>query len=219
METEMTPWQLKHSQWKIETRLVADLIPYASNSRTHSDAQIAQIAASIKEFGWTNPILIDGDNTIIAGHGRLLAARKLGMEDVPAIILDHLSKAQQRALVIADNQLALNAGWDFELLENEIRTLADDDFNLTLLGFDDSELKKMLADVEAVELPQLADGDREPFQQMTFTLHDDQAEQVKAAMDAAKAMGPFDSPNENSNGNALARVAETFLTVAGNGNG
>lgn len=204
---------------KIETRLVADLIPYAANSRTHSDAQVAQIAASIKEFGWTNPILIDGDNTIIAGHGRLLAARKLGMEEVPAIILDHLSKAQQRALVIADNKLALNAGWDFELLENEIRTLADDDFNLTLLGFDDGELKKMLADVEAVELPQLADGDREPFQQMTFTLHDDQAEQVKAAMDAAKAMGPFDSPNENSNGNALARVAETFLTVAGNGNG
>jgi hypothetical protein len=97
--------------------------------------------------------------------------------------------------------------------------LADEGFDLDLLGFDDSELKKMLADVEAVELPQLADGDREPFQQMTFTLHDDQAEQVKAAMDAAKAMGPFDSPNENSNGNALARVAETFLTVAGNGNG
>jgi ParB-like chromosome segregation protein Spo0J len=108
---------------KIETRLVADLIPYASNSRTHSDAQIAQIAASIKEFGWTNPILIDGDNTIIAGHGRLLAARKLGMEDVPAIILDHLTKAQQRALVIADNQLALNAGWDMNMLKAEIEDL------------------------------------------------------------------------------------------------
>lgn len=129
---------------KIETRLVADLIPYASNSRTHSDAQVAQIAASIKEFGWTNPILIDGDNTIIAGHGRLLAARKLGMEEVPAIILDHLTKAQQRALVIADNQLALNAGWDIDMLKAEIEDLNLEGFDLGLLGFDDKFLDGLL---------------------------------------------------------------------------
>ena len=129
---------------KIESRLVADLIPYAANSRTHSDAQVAQIAASIKEFGWTNPILIDGENTIIAGHGRLLAARKLGMEDVPAIILDHLSKAQQRALVIADNQLALNAGWDIDMLKAEIEDLKLEDFDLGLLGFDDKFLDGLL---------------------------------------------------------------------------
>lgn len=129
---------------KIETRLVADLIPYAANSRTHSDAQVAQIAASIKEFGWTNPILIDDDNTIIAGHGRLLAARKLGMEEVPAIILDHLSKAQQRALVIADNQLALNAGWDMNMLKAEIEDLNLENFNLELLGFDDDFLDGLL---------------------------------------------------------------------------
>ena len=129
---------------KIETRLVADLIPYAANSRTHSDAQVAQIAASIKEFGWTNPILIDGDNTIIAGHGRLLAARKLGMEEVPAIILDHLSKAQQRALVIADNQLALNAGWDIDMLKAEIEDLNLEGFDLGLLGFDDKFLDGLL---------------------------------------------------------------------------
>lgn len=129
---------------KIETRPVADLIPYIANSRTHSDAQVAQIAASIKEFGWTNPILIDGDNTIIAGHGRLLAARKLGMEDVPAIVLDHLSKAQQRALVIADNQLALNAGWDMDMLKAEIEDLQLDDFDLGLLGFDDKFLDGLL---------------------------------------------------------------------------
>lgn len=129
---------------KIETRLVADIIPYASNSRTHSDAQVAQIAASIKEFGWTNPILIDGDNTIIAGHGRLLAARKLGMEEVPAIILDHLSKAQQRALVIADNQLALNAGWDIDMLKAEIEDLNLEGFDLGLLGFDDKFLDGLL---------------------------------------------------------------------------
>lgn len=129
---------------KIETRLVADLIPYAANSRTHSDAQVAQIAASIKEFGWTNPILIDGENTIIAGHGRLLAARKLGMEEVPAIILDHLTKAQQRALVIADNQLALNAGWDIDMLKAEIEDLNLEGFDLGLLGFDDKFLDGLL---------------------------------------------------------------------------
>lgn len=129
---------------QIETRSVADLIPYAANSRTHSDAQVAQIAASIKEFGWTNPILIDGDNTIIAGHGRLLAARKLGMEEVPAIILDHLTKAQQRALVIADNQLALNAGWDIDMLKAEIEDLNLEGFDLGLLGFDDKFLDGLL---------------------------------------------------------------------------
>jgi DNA modification methylase len=135
-EGKMTP--------KIETRLVAELIPYAANSRTHSDAQVAQIAASIKEFGWTNPILIDGENTIIAGHGRLLAARKLGMEEVPAIILDHLTKAQQRALVIADNQLALNAGWDMDMLKAEIEGLNLENFDLGLLGFDDKFLDGLL---------------------------------------------------------------------------
>lgn len=129
---------------KIEPRSVADLIPYAANSRTHSDAQVAQIAASIREFGWTSPILVSGDNTIIAGHGRLLAARKLGMDEVPAIVLDHLSKAQQRALVIADNQLALNAGWDMDMLKAEIETLNIEGFQLELLGFDDNELQRIL---------------------------------------------------------------------------
>lgn len=129
---------------KIETRSVADLIPYASNSRTHSDAQVAQIAASIKEFGWTNPILIDGENTIIAGHGRLLAARKLGLDKVPAIVLDHLTKPQQRALVIADNQLALNAGWDLDMLKAEIEDLNLQDFDISLLGFDDKFLDGLL---------------------------------------------------------------------------
>lgn len=128
----------------IEYELVEALLPYAANSRTHSDAQVAQIAASVKEFGWTNPILIDGDNTIIAGHGRLLAARKLGIEEVPVIVLDHLSKAQQRALVIADNQLALNAGWNMDMLKAEIEDLKLEDFDLDLLGFDDSFLDGLL---------------------------------------------------------------------------
>jgi ParB-like chromosome segregation protein Spo0J len=124
------------------------LIPYASNSRTHSDAQVAQIAASIKEFGWTNPILIDGENTIIAGHGRLLAARKLGLDKVPAIVLDHLTKPQQRALVIADNQLALNAGWDSEMLKAEIENLKLDDFDIDLLAFSDAELSALFLEKE-----------------------------------------------------------------------
>jgi DNA modification methylase len=129
---------------KIETRLVADIIPYAANSRTHSDAQIAQIAASIKEFGWTNPILVSGDDSIIAGHGRLMAARKLGMEEVPVIVLDHLSKSQQRALVIADNQLALNAGWNMDMLKAEIEDLNLENFNLEILGFDEDFLDGLL---------------------------------------------------------------------------
>ena len=131
---------------QIDYEQVEALLPYAANSRTHSETQVAQIAASIKEFGWTNPILIDGDNTIIAGHGRLLAARKLGMKEVPIICLDHLTKAQQRALVIADNQLALNAGWDMEMLSAEIESLKLEDFDLGLLGFDDAFLNDLLED-------------------------------------------------------------------------
>lgn len=137
---------------KIETRLVADIIPYAANSRTHSDAQVAQIAASIKEFGWTNPILVAGDDTIIAGHGRLLAARKLALVEVPVIVLDHLSKSQQRALVIADNQLALNAGWNMDMLKAEIEDLQLDDFDLDLLGFDEKFLDGLLGPEPTVGL-------------------------------------------------------------------
>lgn len=119
---------------------VADLIPYAANSRTHSDEQVTQIAASIREFGFTNPILVNSENTIIAGHGRLMAAKKLGLDEVPAITLDHLTKAQQKALVIADNQLALNAGWNMDLLKAEIEGLDLEGFDLDILGFDDKFL-------------------------------------------------------------------------------
>lgn len=132
------------SELQVTYKKVDDLIPYAANSRTHSAEQIAQIAASIREFQFTNPILIDGEGTIIAGHGRLLAARKLGMEEVPAIVLDYLTKAQQRALVIADNQLALNAGWDMEMLSTEIESLKLEDFDLGLLGFGDDFFDDLL---------------------------------------------------------------------------
>jgi DNA modification methylase len=128
-------------RWPVER-----LIPYARNARTHSAEQVAQIAASIAEFGWTSPILAGSDGIIIAGHARLQAARKLGMTEVPVIILDHLSEAQRRALVIADNRLALNAGWDEEMLRVELDALREDDFNLELLGFADEEIEALLAE-------------------------------------------------------------------------
>lgn len=135
---------------KLEWRSISTLIPYARNSRTHSDEQIAQIAASIKEFGWTNPILVDGDNGIIAGHGRLSAARKLGHEEVPVIELKDLTETQRKAYIIADNRLALNAGWDNEMLTIELNDLLADGFALELLGFDPKEIDALL-EPEVVE--------------------------------------------------------------------
>jgi DNA modification methylase len=135
----------------IEMWLVERLIPWAKNPRTHSDAQIAQIAASIAEFGFNNPILVDTKAGIIAGHGRLLAARKLGLVEVPVIVLDHLTEAQKRAYIIVDNQLALNAGWDDTLLREELAALQAEDFNLDLIGFDDRDLSRLLADQDAAD--------------------------------------------------------------------
>ena len=122
---------------------VADLIPYARNSRTHNEEQIAQIMASIKEFGFTNPILIGSDNVIIAGHGRLLAAQRLGLTEVPVICLPNLTETQRKALVIADNKIALNAGWDEEMLAPEMTELSEADFDLDLLGFNPDELAEI----------------------------------------------------------------------------
>ena len=129
---------------QIEKRLLADLIPYINNSRKHSDDQVSQIAASIKEFGWTNPILVDGDNGIIAGHGRIMAAKKLGMTEVPVIELAHLSKEQRKALIIADNKLALNSDWDTNLLSIELADLKELGFDLNLTGFNADELANIL---------------------------------------------------------------------------
>jgi len=136
---------------KIEQRPIEALIPYINNSRKHSDEQVAQIAASIKEFGWTNPILVDGNNGLIAGHGRLLAARKLGMDKVPTIELSHLSDTQKKALIIADNKLALNSDWDNELLMLELKELDSTDFDLSVLGFDQDELNALLNPTEETE--------------------------------------------------------------------
>ena len=135
------------------------LIPYARNSRTHSDAQVAQIAASIREFGFTNPILIDAEGGIIAGHGRTMAARKLGLDEVPCIRLRNLTDAQKKAYIIADNKLALNAGWDDEMLKVELTELKDLDFDLSLIGFDADELANLL---EPEQVDGLTDEDDVP---------------------------------------------------------
>lgn len=144
---------------QIEYIPTADLIPYAMNSRTHSDDQVAQIAASIKEFGFTNPILIDDHETIIAGHGRLMAARKLKLTEVPTITLEGLTEAQKKAYVIADNKLALNAGWDTEALTAELRRLQELEFDLDLIGFDSDELAQLL---EPEQVEGLTDEDDVP---------------------------------------------------------
>lgn len=146
-------------QLNIKYRKVEELIPYVNNSRKHSDQQVAQIAASIKEFGWTNPILVDNEKGIIAGHGRLMAARKLKMDDVPTIELSHLSEAQKKALVIADNKLALNADWDTQILSLELSELQDIGFDLDILGFDANELNALL---EPEEVEGLTDEDAVP---------------------------------------------------------
>jgi len=132
----------------IEHWPLSQLIPYATNPRTHSDVQVAQIAASIAEFGFLNPILVDTNAGIIAGHGRLLAARKLKLKEVPVIVLDHLTEAQKRAYIIADNKLAQNAGWDDELLRAELAALQDEDFDLNVIGFDPHDLDELLVPPE-----------------------------------------------------------------------
>lgn len=119
------------------------LIPYAANSRTHSQEQVAQIAASIKEFGFTNPVLTDGDNGIIAGHGRVEAAKMLGLDSVPTIELAHLTPAQRKAYIIADNKLALNAGWDIETLQAELEGLQELNYDLELTGFNHGEISAL----------------------------------------------------------------------------
>ena len=131
---------------KYKTVLVSDLIPYARNSRTHSDVQVNKIASSIKEFGFLNPVLIDKDNGIIAGHGRVMAAQKLGLKELPVLQIGHLSDTQKRAYIIADNRLALDAGWDEEMLRVEFAELAEDGFNLELTGFDVGELGHIMFD-------------------------------------------------------------------------
>jgi DNA modification methylase len=148
---------------KVEYKKIKELIPYCNNSRTHSDEQVLQIASSIKEFGFTNPVLIDGQGGIIAGHGRIMAAQKLKMDEVPTITLSDLSEAQKKAYIIADNKLALNSGWDADMLKIELEQLKELDFDLGLIGFSDDELALLMGGetteglVDEDQVPELVD--------------------------------------------------------------
>lgn len=190
------------------------LVPYARNTRTHSDAQIGQVAASISEFGFTNPVLIDADGGIIAGHGRALAAKKLGMPEVPCIRLGHLTDAQKRAYVIADNKLAMNAGWDEKMLALEFKDLSGLDFDLALTGFDLQDINAILAaDGATPEGKTDADAAPEPQAEVVTKLGDvwvlgkhrvmcgdsTDAEAVALLMNGEKAGMCFTSPPYNAN--------------------
>lgn len=198
------------------------LIPYARNARQHSEQQVAKIAGSIREFGWCKPIVIDGERGVLAGHGALLAAYKLktagakipnwpDVNTVPVMEVSHLTDAQKRAYILADNRIAEDSVWDDEQLRCELSDIKAMGLVLDVTGFSPADLEEMAMDVKEMDFPELATGDKNPFQQMTFTLHDEQAAVVKDALERAKAAGPFDEGlNANSNGNALARVCEAY---------
>lgn len=194
---------------RVEYRKAVDLKPYENNSRTHSKEQVEQIVNSIKEFGFTNPILIDEAGGIIAGHGRLEAAQRLSLEKVPTITLEGLTEAQKRAYVIADNQLALNAGWDIDALTSELKALQADDFNLDVIGFDPDELAKMLAEPvegqvdedqvpESPEAPVTVEGDVWVLGRHRLMCGDSTSiDAVERLMDGRKADMVFTDPPYN----------------------
>lgn len=161
-----------------KTVLVSSLIPYARNSRTHSDEQVAKIAASIKEFGFLNPVIVDGENGIIAGHGRVMAAQKLGLAELPCIEASHLTDAQRRAYIIADNRLALDACWDDEMLRVEFAELGDMGFDLELTGFD-------VGEIELIELGEFNSGEQN---------RDENAEETRRGLDSEKYTTKVDTP-------------------------
>ena len=175
---------------KVERRAINGLIPYARNARTHSDAQVAQIAANMREWGWTNPVLVDEAGGIIAGHGRVLAARQLGLTEVPVMVAEGWSEAQKRAYILTDNQLPLNAGWDMELLGNEVKGLAEWGFDTTLLGFSnlDALLTGGLIDPDAAPEPPI-DPVATPGQLWACGRHRLLCGDTTHAADVARALG------------------------------
>jgi len=202
---------------RIERVPKGDLLPYANNPKEHPTEQVNKIASSIKNYGWDQPIVVDGDGEIIKGHGRLQAAEKLGLDEVPVIWREDLTDAEAKAARIADNKTAESDWLDDELMV-EVDQLADSDVDMDALGFDDDELDSLLGDMsmddEDIEeaFGELSDDGRDPIRQRTFTLSERQLETVEEALEVAKDMGEFaPGPNDNENGNAIARVAEKFL--------
>jgi ParB-like chromosome segregation protein Spo0J len=196
----------------VETWPVDRLRPYERNSRRHSAEQIEQIAASIRQWGWTMPILAADDGMVLAGHGRLAAGKLLGMTDVPVIVARGWSDQQKRAYVIADNRLTDASDWDDEILRLELDDLLAGGFELSLTGITEDELSKLSVGVAALEaMPELPDGDRSPFRDMTFILYGDQWDTVDQAI--RRAMKPRDptNPNRSPQGNALAAICADYL--------
>jgi ParB-like chromosome segregation protein Spo0J len=196
---------------------VDTIIPYTNNPKEHPDEQVKKIASSIKNYGWDQPIVVDEENEIIKGHGRLQAANLLGLDEVPVITRDDLTDPEKKASRIADNKTAESDWLDDELML-EVDQLADTDVDMDALGFDDDELDSILGEMsmddEDIEeaFGELSDDGRDPIRQRTFTLSERQLETVEDALDVAKDMGEFPpGPNDNENGNAIARVAEKFL--------
>ena len=199
---------------EIVYKRVDELIPYARNARTHSEEQVAQIAASIREFGFNAPVLIDGQGGIIAGHGRVMAGRKLGLESVPTIALPHLSDIQKRAYILADNKLALNSGWDNEMLQLELEEIAADGLDISLAGFSDEEFEGMLAGDE------LENGDRNELDGEKYTTKlEIPIYQIKGECPDIHEIFSLDKFNKlvgDINNSGLNESQKAFLTFAAN---
>ena len=166
---------------EVKYRNTDELIPYARNARTHSESQIAQIAASIKEFGFNNPILLDGENGVISGHGRLLAAQKLGLKQVPCIELSHLSETQKKAYILADNKIALNSGWDFDTLSIELEDLKLNDFKIELTGFNLEEIEGLQDPLSALDEDDFSNlnTDQKDIFNVTFSFNKEDEDLIK----------------------------------------
>lgn len=187
----------------------SSIIPYAKNPRIN-DLAVAGLASSIKEFGFQQPLVIDSENTIIAGHTRLKAAIKLGLEKVPCVVANELTPTQIKAYRILDNKLSEKSQWDNDLLAAELTDLADFDFepfdvDFSIIGFG----------IEDVPTPELSDQDKLPFREMTFTLHDDQYDEISRALSKAKKIGVPVCKNQNENGNAIAFICGRFINGSG----
>jgi len=197
---------------KIEIADITTIKPYENNPRKLKDSAIEKVAMSLKEYGFRQPIVVDKDRIIVAGHTRYRASKKLGFKEVPITIVDNLTPEQINSYRIADNRTNEDAEWDYKLLQEEFSNLVDQKFNLELTGFNEDELKKYLAmekDFE-VDLPEINDEDKQPFQQITFTLHNEQYEIVQQALDYIKKQNIDDSINDNRNGNAITEICKLF---------
>jgi ParB-like chromosome segregation protein Spo0J len=196
----------------VEVRPIKSIGLAKYNPRKISEQALDSLVQSIERFGFVTPVIVnDRTGILVGGHQRIKAAKKLGLKDVPVVAVN-LDESEEKALNVALNKIS--GEWDLDLLRGVLEDVQAAGLDLSLTGFSDEEWRELDQSVEALaEMPELATGDRAPIQQMTFTLHDEQAAIIKQAMDAAKNMGPFvDTGNENSNGNALSRVAELFLS-------